>query len=47
VALHAGRDIRFSWVKGHSEDAMNALVDRLAVEAAVAQQGTSGDRVTE
>jgi ribonuclease HI len=47
VALDAGRAVRFSWVKGHSEDAMNALVDRLAVEAATAQHGVSGDRFTQ
>jgi ribonuclease HI len=27
-------DVSFSWVKGHSGDPMNDLVDRLAVEAA-------------
>ena len=36
--------VTFSWVKGHSTDAMNDLVDRLAVEAARTQQGRSGDR---
>jgi ribonuclease HI len=34
--------IRFSWVKGHSDDPMNDLVDRLAVEAATTQQGRHG-----
>jgi len=33
----------FEWVKGHSDDAMNDLVDRLAVEAARTQQGRSGE----
>jgi ribonuclease HI len=27
-------DVTFRWVKGHSGDVMNDLVDRLAVEAA-------------
>src|SRR5438094_4851264 len=31
--------VRFTWVKGHSGDVMNDLVDRLAVEAAVRQVG--------
>jgi ribonuclease HI len=35
--------LRFSWVKGHSGDAMNDLVDRLAVEAALKQVGRSGE----
>ena len=35
--------ITFRWVKGHGTDQMNALVDRLAVEAAAAQRGLSGD----
>lgn len=34
--------IRFRWVKGHSGDVMNDLVDRLAVEAAQTQTGRSG-----
>jgi ribonuclease HI len=34
--------IRFRWVKGHGTDPMNALVDRLAVEAAARQSGRSG-----
>lgn len=37
--------IRFRWVKGHSADIMNDLVDRLAVEAASTQQGRSGEGV--
>jgi uncharacterized phage-like protein YoqJ len=36
-------DVRFIWVKGHSDDPMNDLVDRLAVEAAVTQQARSGE----
>ena len=34
LALDDGRPITFSWVKGHSGDKMNDLVDRLATEAA-------------
>lgn len=34
--VEARGDVRFSWVKGHSGDEMNDLVDRLAVEAAAA-----------
>ncbi|MGH9279718.1 MAG: SLOG family protein [Acidimicrobiales bacterium] len=37
------RRVQFRWVKGHSDDAYNDLVDRLAVEAATTQQGRSGD----
>jgi ribonuclease HI/uncharacterized phage-like protein YoqJ len=37
------RDVTFEWVKGHSGDPMNDLVDRLAVEAAETQRGRSGD----
>jgi ribonuclease HI len=33
----------FRWVKGHSGDPMNDLVDRLAVDAARLQVGASGD----
>jgi uncharacterized phage-like protein YoqJ len=33
---------RLRWVKGHSGDAMNDLVDRLAVEAATTQKARSG-----
>ncbi len=35
-------DVTFRWVKGHNGDPMNDLVDRLAVEAAVTQQGRTG-----
>jgi len=34
--------IRFRWVKGHGTDAMNNLVDQLAVEAATSQRGSEG-----
>ncbi len=33
IELVRERDVRFRWVKGHSGDPMNDLVDRLAVEA--------------
>lgn len=43
IDLVLGRgDVTFRWVKGHSDDPMNDLVDRLAVEAATTQQGRSG-----
>jgi ribonuclease HI len=35
-------EITFRWVKGHSADPMNDLVDRLAVEASLTQVGRSG-----
>ena len=35
-------DVRFQWVKGHSDDPMNDIVDRLAVAAAMTQAGGSG-----
>jgi ribonuclease HI len=44
MALDAARTVRFTWVKGHSSDPMNDLVDRLAVEAATTQRPASGDR---
>jgi ribonuclease HI len=43
LVLDAGRQVRFTWVKGHSGDVMNDRVDVLAVEAATAQYGVSGD----
>ncbi|MDQ1375689.1 MAG: hypothetical protein QOJ09_3027 [Actinomycetota bacterium] len=39
--------VRFTWVKGHSDDVMNDLVDRLAVEAARTQQPRNGDHPPE
>ena len=35
--------LNFRWVKGHSGDAMNDVVDRLAVAAAVGQRAAEGD----
>jgi ribonuclease HI/uncharacterized phage-like protein YoqJ len=35
--------VTFRWVKGHSDDPMNDLVDRLAVEAARTQTARSGE----
>ena len=35
--------IRFTWVKGHSNDPMNDVVDRLAVESARTQQPRRGE----
>jgi ribonuclease HI len=44
VELVVGRgDVTFRWVKGHGDDAMNDLVDRLAVEASLTQTGRTGD----
>ncbi len=40
--VRARGDVTFRWVKGHSGDPMNDLVDRLAVEAASTQQGRVG-----
>ena len=37
-------ELSFQWVKGHSDDPMNDLVDRLAVAAALSQQAASGDQ---
>ena len=42
VYLPRRDEISFSWVKGHSGDPMNDLVDRLAVEAATTQVGREG-----
>jgi len=39
VVEHRRGEISLSWVKGHSGDRMNDLVDRLAVEAARLQRG--------
>ena len=35
--------VSFRWVKGHSTDPFNDIVDRLAVEAAHSQVGRKGD----
>ena len=35
-------DVVFQWVKGHSDDKMNDLVDAMAVEAAPTQSARSG-----
>jgi ribonuclease HI len=37
TAVRQRGDVTFRWVKGHSGDPMNDLVDRLAVEAAASQ----------
>ncbi|HEY2330813.1 MAG TPA: ribonuclease H [Acidimicrobiales bacterium] len=43
IELYRERDdVVFSWVKGHSGDTMNDLVDKLAVEAALLQVGRRG-----
>jgi ribonuclease HI/uncharacterized phage-like protein YoqJ len=36
-------EVEFTWVKGHSSDAMNDVVDRLAVEASLTQRTRAGD----
>ncbi len=41
--VNARGDVTFSWVKGHSGDRMNDLVDRLAVEASLTQTARTGD----
>jgi ribonuclease HI len=46
LGLDGDRPVTFSWVKGHSGDEMNDRVDMLALEAASAQQGVSGERFT-
>lgn len=38
----APSQVSFHWVKGHSGDPMNDLVDQLAVEACRAQEGARG-----
>ena len=44
VALDPARQITFTWVKGHSGDRWNDVVDQLALEAAKTQQGRTGSR---
>ncbi|MCB1284547.1 MAG: ribonuclease H [Microthrixaceae bacterium] len=41
--LNRRDEITFAWVKGHSGDEMNDLVDRLAIEAAQSQCARHGD----
>lgn len=41
VGAEPGR-VTFTWVKGHSDDPMNDVVDRLAVDAARRQEGRAG-----
>ncbi len=41
-AVRRRGDVTFRWVKGHSGDKMNDLVDLLAVESAQTQQPRSG-----
>jgi ribonuclease HI len=41
--LARAEEVSFRWVKGHSGDVMNDLVDRLAVEAAGTQRVREGD----
>lgn len=43
IELVRAGDVTFKWVKGHSGDEMNDLVDRLAVEAGRTQTGQSGN----
>jgi ribonuclease HI len=38
LVLEGGREVTFSWVKGHSGDRMNDLVDQLATLAADTQR---------
>ncbi len=47
IELYRSRadEIEFSWVKGHSDDVMNDLVDKLAVRAALLQEAESGEGV--
>lgn len=45
IELVQSRDVEFAWVKGHSGDPMNDLVDRLAVVAATSQVGQTGTGV--
>ena len=38
LALDPGRSVTFDWVKGHSGDRMNDVVDALATGAAAGQE---------
>ena len=39
LVLNSGRNVRFTWVKGHSGDKGNDFVDVLATAAADSQYG--------
>lgn len=43
VEMVLDRNVRFRWVKGHSGDPMNDLVDSLAVRAATTQLPVRGE----
>lgn len=45
LALDGGNEVRFSWVKGHSGDHWNDVVDELATAAAARGTGTAGTGV--
>ena len=47
IELYLSRkdEIEFRWVKGHSDDVMNDLVDKLAVRAGQLQQAETGEGV--
>jgi ribonuclease HI len=47
ISMYLARagEIEFRWVKGHSEDVMNDLVDKLAVRAGQLQEADAGDGV--
>jgi ribonuclease HI len=42
LALEGGHEVTFTWVKGHSGDKWNDVVDRLALGAASTGTGESG-----
>lgn len=42
LVVEGERPVAFGWVKGHSGDAMNDLVDELATTAAATQRGMTG-----
>ena len=43
MVVNSDREVRFTWVKGHSGDPMNDFVDALATAAADSQRGRSSD----
>jgi len=42
IALSPEVDVKWQWVRGHSGDHWNEIVDQLALEAASSGRGTSG-----